>query len=91
MASLINQAPLAALLTDWQSGHASSADLIARFRQANQMAQLPEKYGIVLEGILERIESASLFTEESCSFSKKDLADALQHWLSKASSYQAQA
>lgn len=91
MASTIQQAQLENLLADWQSGQASSTELITRFRQALQLAQLPEKYGLVLEGILERIESASLFTEESCSFSKKDLANALQHWLSKAYAYEAQA
>jgi hypothetical protein len=30
------------------------------------------------------LESSSLFTEESCSFSKKDLAAALSLWLQKA-------
>lgn len=91
MASTIQQAQLESLLADWQLGQASSTELITRFREALQLAQLPEKYGLVLEGILERIESASLFTEESCSFSKKDLANALQHWLSKACAYEAQA
>jgi hypothetical protein len=48
---------------------------------------LPQKYQDALEQVLSRIESSSLFTEESCSFSKKDLAQALGVWLEKAHQY----
>jgi hypothetical protein len=46
---------------------------------------LPERFGEVLSQLLNRLESGALFTEESCSFSQKDLLDSLQLWLDKAS------
>jgi hypothetical protein len=48
------------------------------------LASLPPRYGQALEEILSRLESASLFSEESCSFSQRDLLDALGDWLDKA-------
>jgi hypothetical protein len=63
--------------------------LIQAFRVFYKDSQLPEKYGTALENVLSRVESSSLFTEESCSFSKKDLANALSIWLEKVQQYQA--
>lgn len=48
------------------------------------MATLPPRYAEVLAGLLTRLESSALFTEESCSFSHKDLVGGLQMWLDKA-------
>lgn len=48
------------------------------------LAALPPRYGTVLEDILGRLESGGLFSEESCSFSQRDLLDALADWLEKA-------
>ena len=48
------------------------------------LAALPPRYGQVTEEILGRLESAGLFSEESCSFSQRDLLDALGDWLDKA-------
>lgn len=45
---------------------------------------LPERFGEVLSQLLNRLESSALFTEESCSFSQKELLDSLQLWLDKA-------
>lgn len=45
---------------------------------------LPARYAQVMEDGLGRLESGSLFTEESCSFSQKDLQDTLAVWLDKA-------
>jgi hypothetical protein len=45
---------------------------------------LPPRYGEVLLGLLDRLESSALFSEESCSFSQKDLLDNLALWLDKA-------
>jgi hypothetical protein len=53
-------------------------------RQASLAAALPERFGDVLSQLLNRLESSALFTEESCSFSRKDLLDSLQLWLDKA-------
>ena len=71
-------------LNAWVAGDKDTHILIMSFRDACEQAQLPQKYSDVLEGILSRLESSSLFTEESCSFSKKDLAAALSLWLQKA-------
>ena len=45
---------------------------------------LPARYGEVLLNLLDRLESSALFTEESCSFSQKDLVDNLKLWADKA-------
>ena len=45
---------------------------------------LPPRYGEVLLNLLDRLESSALFTEESCSFSQKDLIDSLKVWADKA-------
>lgn len=61
--------------------HAFSA---AARDEAALIAALPPKYGEVLNGLLERLESSALFAEESCSFSQSDLADSVQLWIDKA-------
>ncbi|QNN57147.1 hypothetical protein H9K76_22180 [Diaphorobacter ruginosibacter] len=48
------------------------------------LAALPARYAEVLFGLLDRLESGALFTEESCSFSLKDLTDNLRLWADKA-------
>ena len=62
---------------------------VAAFSQLAQqqpalVAALPPRYAEVLEQLLNRLESSALFTEESCSFSQKDLLDSLQLWIDKA-------
>ncbi|MGC1172418.1 hypothetical protein [Polaromonas sp.] len=47
-------------------------------------AALPSRYTEVLQQLLDRLESSALFTEESCSFSQKELLDSLQQWLDHA-------
>ena len=76
-------------LQAWLDGTGQSAELIQACRIFCKDSQLPEKYGTALENVLSRVESSSLFTEESCSFSKKDLANALHIWLEKVQQYQA--
>jgi hypothetical protein len=76
-----------AQLQAWLKGEHDSAHLITDFRTLCNEWQLPQKYQDALEQVLSRIESSSLFTEESCSFSKKDLAQALGVWLEKAHQY----
>ena len=71
-------------LQAWLRGQQDSSVLIEIFRSLCKEWQLPKKYQDALEQVLSRIESSSLFTEESCSFSKKDLAQALDVWLEKA-------
>jgi hypothetical protein len=48
------------------------------------LAALPPRYSEVLLNLLDRLESSALFSEESCSFSQKDLLDNLQVWADKA-------
>ncbi len=50
-------------------------------------AELPERFATVLHGLLNRLESSALFSEESCSFSQVDLLDSLQMWLDKAQAH----
>ena len=53
-------------------------------KQVTLLATLPPRYTEVLTQLLTRLESSALFTEESCSFSHKDLLDSLRLWLEKA-------
>ena len=63
----------------------SAAALSQQARAATELLQtLPPRYGEVLFNLLDRLESSALFTEESCSFSQKDLLDNLQMWADKA-------
>ena len=52
--------------------------------QTQLLAALPPQFGEVMENLLSRLESGSLFTEESCSFSQTDLIAQLGVWLEKA-------
>jgi hypothetical protein len=52
--------------------------------QHDLLTALPERFGAALENILQRLESGASFSEESCSFSQKDLLDALGAWLDRA-------
>ena len=51
---------------------------------AELLGGLPPRYSEVLLNLLDRLESSALFSEESCSFSQKDLLDNLQVWIDKA-------
>nr|WP_315465807.1 hypothetical protein [uncultured Rhodoferax sp.] len=59
-------------LSDWARG------------QSALLAELPEKFSEVLHQLMDRLESSALFSEESCSFSQRDLVDSLQMWADKA-------
>jgi len=59
-------------------------EMIALWRTGAAQLPLPEKFGIVLGDLLDRLEASALFSEESCSFSQKDLLDSLQLWAEKA-------
>jgi len=84
MENKMNVNQLTEELNAWVAGDQDTHVLIMNFRDACEQAQLPQKYSDILESVLSRLESSSLFTEESCSFSKKDLAAALSLWLEKA-------
>ena len=83
--------PLDEILTLQQSlervraARASVADLASTARGLPLLrGALPERFGAVLDDLLNRMESSALFSEESCSFSQGDLLDSLQLWLDKA-------
>jgi hypothetical protein len=52
--------------------------------QGELLAALPPRYGEVWLGLIDRLESSALFSEESCSFSQSSLLDSLDDWLTKA-------
>ncbi len=73
------------LLTQFRSGDLDATALASGFRDtAAAWPGLPERYTKVLGQVLMQVESSGLFTEESCSFSRNDLADTLGQWLDKA-------
>ena len=52
--------------------------------QSDLLAALPDKFAEVLHQLMDRLESSALFSEESCSFSQRDLVDNLYLWVDKA-------
>ena len=78
-------ATLQSALAAHGQGDLSAAALrdTARAQQA-LLAALPPRYGEVLLNLIDRLESSALFTEESCSFSQRELHDSLALWLDKA-------
>jgi hypothetical protein len=67
-----------------RQGPLPQSDMIALWRNSAPQLALPEKFGEVLGNLLDRIEASALFSEESCSFSQKDLFASLQLWADKA-------
>jgi hypothetical protein len=65
-------------------GELSQSDMIRQWRSGAASLPLPDKFGDVLGDLLDRIESSALFSEESCSFSQKDLLSSLRVWADKA-------
>ncbi len=77
--------PVQDALNAFTQGATSASALSHTARaQADLLAALPPRYAEVLHGLLDRLESSALFSEESCSFSQKDLVDSLQMWVDKA-------
>ena len=52
---------------------------------------LPQRYAEVWQGLIDRLQSSALFSEESCSFSQTDLIDSLALWIDKAEKHLAAA
>ena len=72
------------MLSACTQGQLPQSAMIRQWRQEAASLPLPEKFGRVLGDLLDRLEAGALFSEESCSFSQKDLLDSLQLWLEKA-------
>jgi hypothetical protein len=77
---------IAAQLEALRSGSGGSVATFSNEARASTelLASLPSRYGDVLLNLLDRLESSALFSEESCSFSQRDLLDNLQVWVDKA-------
>ncbi len=74
-----------ATLDDLRERRIAPGELCHHWRaQGTLLAALPPRYEDVLQALLLRLESGSLFGEESCSFSLQDLHAALSDWLDKA-------
>jgi hypothetical protein len=76
--------PLQIALNSLQSRSMTISAFCQTWRaQSGLLAQLPPRYGQVMEDLLGRLEAGSLFSEESCSFSQEDLHANLALWLDK--------
>jgi hypothetical protein len=65
-------------------GDLSQQEMIRLWRSGAASLPLPEKFGVVLSNLLDRMEASALFSGESCSFSQQGLFDNLQLWSDKA-------
>ncbi len=91
MPSEAHPTPLAQLDTLQRALQEAATDpaAVARFSataraQTELLTALPPRYSEVLLNLLDRLESSALFSEESCSFSQKDLVANLTMWVEKA-------
>ena len=65
-------------------GQLTQSKMISIWRENGAKLPLPAQFGDVLAQLLDHIEASALFSEESCSFSQKDLMASLQLWADKA-------
>jgi hypothetical protein len=65
-------------------GDLPQQEMIRIWRSGAASLPLPDKFGVVLSDLLDRIEASALFSGESCSFSQQGLFDNLQLWADKA-------
>lgn len=76
---------LEAALQAYELDRLSGGALCAAFRNtARHWPGLPPRFLTVLETLLQPLESSALFSEESCAFSRHDLAASLRPWLQAA-------
>jgi hypothetical protein len=72
-------------LDDFEAGRIDMDALIATWRRHGvEDASLPAKWREVLDGLLMRLESARLFSQDSCSFSRSELLATMREWLARA-------
>ncbi len=71
-------------LTDFEAGRIDMDALVAIWRRHGvDDTTLPAKWREVLDGLLMRLESARLFSGESCSFSQSELLATMREWLNR--------
>ena len=82
------QTQLAALqqaLEQLRQGHIDSFAFSAFAGEQSLLhAALPQRFSDALDQLRNRLESSASFSEESCSFSQRDLWDAMQAWIDRA-------
>ena len=71
-------------LAQSQNGQLPQSEMIRLWRTQAATLALPARVDEGLHPLLDRIEASALFSEESCSFSQKDLLASLQMWADKA-------
>lgn len=72
-------------LTQLREGRLNPSDLSQwALAQKALLDALPAPFSVVLQDLLNRLEAGAMFSEESCSFSQKDIIDSLQLWIDKA-------
>jgi hypothetical protein len=71
---------------DELDAHRLAPDVVcARFRVASlDWPGLPLRYGQVLERLLQPLDTAMMLGDESCSFSRAEVVQALRDWLDHA-------
>lgn len=87
MTDAVSQAlhALQATLDDARAGRLPTAALARQWREhAARLTGLPARYAEVLDQVLTPLESAGLFSEESCSYSQQDQLGQLAQWLAHA-------
>ena len=67
-----------------RQGQLPMGSLVQQWRSNAATLPLPPRFGEVAAQLLDRLEAGALFSEESCSFSQKDLLDSLHLWTEKA-------
>lgn len=75
---------LARHLQELRAGHDRLQALCDQASAPELRQTLPPQFAVVLDRLLDSLQSSALFTEESCSFSRQDLLDSLALWLDKA-------
>lgn len=75
---------LARSLAEFEAGRIDLDTLIVVWRQHGcEDAAIPAKWREVLDGLLMRLESARLFSQDSCSFSRSELLATMREWLAR--------
>jgi hypothetical protein len=85
MSATVALATLRIALTDLRNNARTDHAFVQTARSQEALFQaLPPKFEEVWLGLVDRLESSALFSEESCSFSQTDLLDNLALVLDKA-------
>lgn len=67
---------------DYARDRLTGGEVAQRYRAAAaEHENLPDRYRAVLEKLLQPLEASALFSEESCAFSRNDLAQGLLQWV----------